>query len=96
MLAMLAPWITSAAALAQVATVRKHALLGFAIGLAIQPVWVAFSIQTGQWGFLLATFGFVAVNAWNLRAAWLDRRFNPKDGWSFWVADGHVEEEVDG
>ena len=63
-----APWVTSAGALAQVATVRKHPRLGFAIGLGVQPVWVAFAIATGAIGFLLATAGFVAVNGWNLYA----------------------------
>ena len=62
----LAPWITSAAALLQLGTVRKRPVLGFSIGLAVQPVWIWLSIETEQWGFLLATAGFIVVNAYNL------------------------------
>jgi len=60
------PWLTSAGVLAQVATVRRRPVLGFGIGLAVQPLWVLYSFLTGAWGFLVATAGFVAVNGWNL------------------------------
>ena len=62
----LAPWITSSATLFQVGTVRKHPVLGFSVGLAIQPLWIWLSIVTQQWGFLLATGGFIVVNSYNL------------------------------
>jgi hypothetical protein len=61
-----APYVTSAVALFQVGTVRRWPVVGFAAGLAVQPVWVAFTISTEQWGFLIATVGFIALNGWNL------------------------------
>lgn len=72
-----APTITSIAALCQVGTVRRWPVVGFTIGLAVQPVWVAYSVSTDQPGFLIATVAFVFVNAWQLRKALLSRRSVP-------------------
>lgn len=61
-----APWVTSAGALVQLATVRRHPKFAFTLGLAYQPLWIAYSFATGAYGFLVATAAFVGVNAWNL------------------------------
>lgn len=73
----IAPYLTSIAALCQLGVVRRKPVMGFTIGLAIQPVWVWYSVVTGAYGFLVATIAFVFVNAWQLRKALLSRRSVP-------------------
>lgn len=67
------PALTSIAALVQLSTVRRRPVFAFAVGLAIQPVWVAFSFATHDYGFLIATAAFVGVNAWQLFRALRER-----------------------
>lgn len=42
---------------------------GWAIGVAVQPLWVAYSLATKQYGFILGSFAYGAVSARNWRRA---------------------------
>ena len=46
---------------------------GFAVGVAVQFLWIAYAIVTEQWGFIGSALAFGWMNAWNLRK-WLRER----------------------
>lgn len=45
-----------------------RSVLGPAIGLSVQALWVAYSVSTGQWWFLLSALTYGAVNIYGIRA----------------------------
>lgn len=47
---------------------RPRSLVGPGIGLAVQLLWVAYAIQTGQWGFLGSAAAYGAANVYGLRS----------------------------
>jgi hypothetical protein len=46
---------------------RRH-WIGWAIGLGAQVLWLAYSISTRQWGFLVSCFVYGAIHLRNLIA----------------------------
>ncbi|MEV4462116.1 hypothetical protein AB0J51_00680 [Micromonospora echinofusca] len=48
----------------------KRSWTGWAVGLGAQVLWLAYSLVTEQWGFLVSCFVYGAVYIRNLRA-WL-------------------------
>lgn len=46
---------------------------GYCVGLAIQFLWVAYALTTGQFGFLLSAFAYGAVNVIGIRR-WVAQR----------------------
>jgi hypothetical protein len=89
-------------ALTQLATVRRWPIFAFSLGLAYQPIWVAYAFAAHGYGFLVATAGFVAVNAWNLGKVLAARRAERASlffgdafyGKTYVIHDGHIEEET--
>ncbi|HVL40259.1 MAG TPA: hypothetical protein VM328_12790 [Fimbriimonadaceae bacterium] len=49
---------------------------GWAIGLAVQPVWALFGVATGGYGLLITSLMYGYVNARNLKA-WRRSRSEP-------------------
>lgn len=42
-------------------------LLGPAVGLSVQALWVAYALATGQFWFLVSAFAYGGVNVYGLR-----------------------------
>lgn len=51
------------------ALVYRHprSIIGPSIGVAVQALWVAYSIASGQWWFLLSALTYGTVNAYGIR-----------------------------
>lgn len=45
---------------------RPRSLLGPFIGIAVQLIWIAYSVATEQWWFLLSAFTYGGVNIYGL------------------------------
>ena len=43
---------------------------GWAVGLGAQVLWIAYAVQSEQWGFIVSAFAYGSVYARNLRK-WL-------------------------
>lgn len=63
------PWVTTCAALTQLALVRRWPIPAFTIGIVNQPVWMTYALAAHAYGFLLGCVPFLAVNVWQLRAS---------------------------
>lgn len=56
---------------------RSTSIIGPGIGLGVQLLWVAYSVATGQWWFLLSAFTYGAVNIYGLRTRLAQRKPRP-------------------
>ncbi|MFI7551938.1 hypothetical protein ACIBQ2_19555 [Micromonospora sediminimaris] len=63
-------WLLMAVGVTGLYLAGKRSWTGWAVGLAAQGLWLAYSIATGQWGFLVSCFVYGAIYLRNLRA-WL-------------------------
>ncbi|WFE60816.1 hypothetical protein [Micromonospora sp. WMMD712] len=63
-------WLLMAVGVTGLYLAGKRSWTGWAIGLAGQFLWLAYSLVTEQWGFLASCFVYGAVYIRNLRA-WL-------------------------
>lgn len=63
-------WLLMAVGVTGLWLAGKRSWTGWPVGLAAQVLWLAYSITTRQWGFLVSCFVYGAVYLRNLRA-WL-------------------------
>lgn len=52
---------------------------GWAVGLAVQPLWLLFAVATKGYGLLLTAFMYAFVYGRNLRRALHPREIDPED-----------------
>lgn len=45
---------------------RSQSLIGPAIGLAVQALWIAYAIATEQWWFLVSAFTYGGANIYGV------------------------------
>jgi hypothetical protein len=45
---------------------RSPSLVGPAIGLAVQLLWIAYAVATRQWWFLLSAFAYGGANIYGI------------------------------
>jgi hypothetical protein len=50
--------------------------LGWAVGVGVQVLWVAYAVVTRQWGFIFSALAYGAVNIRNWRR-WQPKRERP-------------------
>lgn len=54
--------------------------VGWLVGLGVQPLWIIFAVQTGQYGFILNAVVYAAVYARNWWRWHRDERSLPQPG----------------
>ncbi|GGK38139.1 hypothetical protein GCM10010124_33700 [Pilimelia terevasa] len=59
-------WLLTAVGVTGLYLAGRNSWTGWAVGLASQLLWLAYSVTTGQWGFLVSVFAYGAVHARNL------------------------------
>lgn len=63
---MLWSWILATIGVAGLFLTTRKLAAGFAIGMGVQVLWVAYAVVTDQYGFIFSASAFFAVNAWGL------------------------------
>lgn len=61
-------WLLMAVGVTGLYLAGRRYWIGWAIGLGSQVLWLAYSISTRQWGFLVSCFVYGAVHLRNLIA----------------------------
>lgn len=56
-------WALAAVGVSGLYLTTKKLAIGFAVGVAVQGLWIAFALVSGQLGFILSALGFAWVNA---------------------------------
>lgn len=69
-------WLLMAVGVTGLYLAGRRSWIGWAIGLGSQVLWLAYSISTRQWGFLVSCLFYGAIHARNL---YLWRRPVPAD-----------------
>ncbi|GGJ93849.1 hypothetical protein GCM10010123_24650 [Pilimelia anulata] len=59
-------WLLTAVGVTGLWLAGQGLWIGWAVGLASQLLWLAYSITTAQWGFLASCFVYGTVHACNL------------------------------
>jgi hypothetical protein len=59
-------WLLAAIGLTGLWLAGSRRAAGWAIGIAVQVLWVAYGLAADQWGFIASAVGYGAVNARNL------------------------------
>lgn len=59
-------WILTAVGVFGLYLAGRRSLWGWAIGLGSQVLWLAYSITTRQWGFLVSCFAYGGIHSLNL------------------------------
>lgn len=45
---------------------RSQSLIGPAVGIAVQALWIAYAVATGQWWFLVSALAYAGTNAYGI------------------------------
>lgn len=61
-------WLLSAVGITGVYLAGERRRIGWAIGVGVQILWIAYACSTRQWGFIVAALGYGAMNLRNFRA----------------------------
>lgn len=63
---MLWSWILAAIGVTGLYLTTRKLAVGFAVGVAVQVIWIAYAFATEQWGFIASALAYGAVNALGL------------------------------
>jgi hypothetical protein len=58
-------WILTAGGVLGIYLAGRKSVWGWAVGLAMQLLWVAYAVVTSQWGFIFSALAYGAVYARN-------------------------------
>ncbi|MFR9773142.1 hypothetical protein [Nocardia sp. SC052] len=58
---------------------RPRSVLGPGIGLAVQGLWITYSVSTGQWWFLLSALTYGSVNMYGIHTRRTAHAAPPRD-----------------
>lgn len=58
-------WTLAAIGITGLALAGSRKSAGWAVGLGVQALWIAYAIATRQWGFIASAIGYGAVNLRN-------------------------------
>ncbi len=58
-------WLLTAGGVFGIYLAGRKSLWGWAVGLGMQLLWVAYAVVTVQWGFIVSAFAYGAVYARN-------------------------------
>lgn len=59
-------WLLASVGLTGLWLAGSKRATGWAIGIGVQVLWIAYAVATGQWGFIASALAFGAVNVRNL------------------------------
>lgn len=59
-------WILAAIGVTGLYLTTKKLAVGFAVGVLVQVLWIAYAITTNQFGFIASALAYGAVNALGL------------------------------
>lgn len=60
-------WLLMAMGVTALYLAGRRSIWGWIVGLGAQVLWLAYSVTTRQWGFLVSCFAYGSVYAVNLR-----------------------------
>jgi hypothetical protein len=88
-------WLLAALELLGLWLAKKRPIVGFTLNLATEPLWTAYAIITGQWGFVLSAAAYVVVYGRLLWQARNEMGYNERDKErvAVWVA-AHLPRRV--
>lgn len=67
-------WLLGALGVLGLYLAGRRSPWGWALGIGVQILWLAYALATRQWGFIATALAYGAVNIVNLRRCLADRQ----------------------